>query len=128
MPCANQQTSHRLLKLNIGTPTFMRAPGEASGSFALECALDELADKLGMDPVALRLRNHADADPGKWTAVLEQVAARMLPGRRRALRLGPAQSGTALHARRWPARGHGHGHYDLPGQPLERECHGAHPA
>ncbi len=61
----NQQTSHRLLKLNIGTPTFMRAPGEASGSFALECALDELADKLGMDPVALRLRNHADADPGK---------------------------------------------------------------
>ncbi|CAG2145935.1 xanthine dehydrogenase family protein molybdopterin-binding subunit [Cupriavidus numazuensis] len=61
----NQQTSHRLLKLNIGTPTFMRAPGEASGSFALECALDELAYKLGMDPVALRLRNYADTDPGK---------------------------------------------------------------
>ena len=61
----NQQTSHRLLKLNVGTPTFMRAPGEASGSFALECAMDELAYKLEMDPVALRLRNYADTDPGK---------------------------------------------------------------
>jgi xanthine dehydrogenase YagR molybdenum-binding subunit len=63
--CPNQQTSHRLVKMHIGTPTFMRAPGEASGSFALESALDELAYQLGMDPIALRLRNYADQDPGK---------------------------------------------------------------
>jgi len=63
--CPNLQTSQRLVKLNIGTPTFMRAPGEATGSFALECALDELAEQLGIDPVALRLRNHADTDPEK---------------------------------------------------------------
>jgi xanthine dehydrogenase YagR molybdenum-binding subunit len=61
--CANQQTSHRLAKLNIGTPTFMRAPGEATGTFALESALDELAYALNMDPVQLRLKNHADTDP-----------------------------------------------------------------
>ena len=49
----------------------MRAPGEASGSFALESALDELACALKMDPLALRLVNHADAHPltGKpWSA------------------------------------------------------------
>ncbi|ATB30093.1 xanthine dehydrogenase family protein molybdopterin-binding subunit [Melittangium boletus] len=56
-------TSHRAVRLNLGTPTFMRAPGEASGSHALECAMDELAYTLGMDPLALRLRNHADLDP-----------------------------------------------------------------
>src|SRR6218665_2425540 len=56
-------TSHRVARLNLGTPTFMRAPGEASGSHALECAMDELAYTLGIDPIALRLRNHADMDP-----------------------------------------------------------------
>jgi xanthine dehydrogenase YagR molybdenum-binding subunit len=61
--CINQQTSHRLAKLNIGTPTFMRAPGEATGTFALESALDELAYALKMDPIQLRLRNYAEKDP-----------------------------------------------------------------
>jgi len=60
-------TTHRLVKLNTGTPTFQRAPGEATGSFALEVALDELAYALKMDPLALRLKNHAEktADDGK---------------------------------------------------------------
>jgi xanthine dehydrogenase YagR molybdenum-binding subunit len=57
------ETSHRLVKLTMGTPTFMRAPGEATGTFALESALDELAHTLNMDPIALRLINHADTDP-----------------------------------------------------------------
>lgn len=61
--CPNQQTSHRLARLNVGTPTFTRAPGEATGTFALECAIDELAYALKMDPIELRLRNYADADP-----------------------------------------------------------------
>ena len=59
----NLATSHRLLPLNVGTPTFMRAPGEATGSFALESALDELAMALKMDPVDLRLKNYAEIDP-----------------------------------------------------------------
>ena len=49
--------------MNVNTPTPMRGPGEATGVFALESALDELAVALAMDPVELRLRNHADVDP-----------------------------------------------------------------
>ena len=51
--------------INIATPTFMRAPGECPGTYALESALDELAVSLQMDPVALRLANHADKHPVK---------------------------------------------------------------
>ncbi|MFF3222671.1 xanthine dehydrogenase family protein molybdopterin-binding subunit [Nocardia suismassiliense] len=54
---------YRLIKGNTMTPTFMRGPGEASGMIALECAIDELAEQLGVDPVELRLRNHAAVDP-----------------------------------------------------------------
>ncbi|MFB8282550.1 xanthine dehydrogenase family protein molybdopterin-binding subunit [Nocardia colli] len=54
---------YRLIKGNTMTPTFMRGPGEASGMVALECAIDELAEQLGADPVELRLRNHAAVDP-----------------------------------------------------------------
>ena len=61
--CPNVATSHRLVKLNLGTPTFMRAPGLSTGSFALESALDELAVALNMDPVELRLRNYAETEP-----------------------------------------------------------------
>jgi len=61
--CDNVATSHRLVKLNLGVPTFTRAPGEATGSFALEVALDELAYQLELDPIELRLRNYAQTDP-----------------------------------------------------------------
>ena len=59
----NLATTHRLVPLNVGTPTFMRAPGETTGSFALESALDELAAALKMDPLELRLKNYAEVDP-----------------------------------------------------------------
>jgi xanthine dehydrogenase YagR molybdenum-binding subunit len=59
----NVLTTHRLVRLDVATPTFMRAPGAASGSFALESAMDELAYALKMDPLELRLRNYADKDP-----------------------------------------------------------------
>ncbi|HEX4684514.1 MAG TPA: xanthine dehydrogenase family protein molybdopterin-binding subunit [Gemmatimonadaceae bacterium] len=59
----NQSTSQNLVKLNTGTPTFNRAPGEASGTYALESAMDEMAGQLGIDPLELRLRNYADQDP-----------------------------------------------------------------
>ncbi|MBR8839993.1 MAG: xanthine dehydrogenase family protein molybdopterin-binding subunit [Stigonema ocellatum SAG 48.90 = DSM 106950] len=63
--CPHIETSHRLVRLDIGTPTYMRAPGEASGSFALESAMDELAYALKIDPIELRLRNYAEVDPDK---------------------------------------------------------------
>lgn len=63
--CPNLKTSHRLVPLNVATPTFQRAPGHATGTFALESAIDELAYKLGMDPIELRLRNEPEQDPDK---------------------------------------------------------------
>lgn len=50
-------------RLDMMANTFMRAPGEAVGTFALECAMDELADKLGIDPIELRALNEPDKDP-----------------------------------------------------------------
>ena len=63
--CPNNTSTHRLAKLHIATPTFTRAPGEASGNFALESAMDELAFALRIDPLELRLRNYAEQDPAK---------------------------------------------------------------
>ena len=59
----NEETSHRLVRLDAGTPTYMRAPGEAPGTFGIESAMDELSYELGMDPVALRLKNYAESNP-----------------------------------------------------------------
>src|SRR5437588_3518725 len=61
--CANIATIHRLVPLNLGTPTYMRAPGVATGTYALEVAMDELACQIKVDPLELRLRNYAEADP-----------------------------------------------------------------
>ena len=55
-------TNHRIVHVNRNTPTALRAPHEALGHFALECALDELAYSRGIDPVALRLLNDTDID------------------------------------------------------------------
>ena len=63
--CPNVIVSHKVARLNTGTPCPMRAPGEAPGTFALESAMDELAEKLGVDPIDLRIRNHANEDPQK---------------------------------------------------------------
>src|ERR1700726_3993976 len=56
-------TSHEVVRVDTGTPMFMRAPGEASGSIALESAIDEMAHACGMDPLALRLKNYAEVEP-----------------------------------------------------------------
>jgi len=60
--CPNVDVSLRLVALNLTTPCPMRAPGETPGVFALECALDELAHEMGIDPVDFRLRNYAEID------------------------------------------------------------------
>jgi xanthine dehydrogenase YagR molybdenum-binding subunit len=57
------ETHCRLVRANTMTPTFMRAPGEAPGMLVQECALNELAAELCLDPIELRLRNHADVYP-----------------------------------------------------------------
>ncbi|ANY05374.1 xanthine dehydrogenase family protein molybdopterin-binding subunit [Pseudonocardia sp. HH130630-07] len=61
----NLAISQKMVPLNIPSTTFMRAPGEAPGSFALESAIDELAVALDMDPIELRRRNNSVAPPGK---------------------------------------------------------------
>ncbi|MBN1203561.1 MAG: xanthine dehydrogenase family protein molybdopterin-binding subunit [Myxococcaceae bacterium] len=61
--CPNVATSQRVVRLSASTPTFMRAPGEAPGTFAFESAMDELAHALKRDPLELRRLNHADKDP-----------------------------------------------------------------
>jgi xanthine dehydrogenase YagR molybdenum-binding subunit len=60
--CPNVATSHRVVKIDVPTPTFTRAPGESTGTYALEAAMDELAYACGVDPLELRLRNHAKTD------------------------------------------------------------------
>lgn len=61
--CPNVVTRYKIAALDLSTPTWMRGPGEATGSFALESALDELAYALDLDPIELRLRNYAETDP-----------------------------------------------------------------
>ncbi len=56
-------TSHDAVRVDTGTPLFMRAPGEATGSIALESAIDEMANACGMDPLTFRLANYADVEP-----------------------------------------------------------------
>ena len=63
--CPNLRTAYRLIPLDTGTPTYMRGPGEASGIFATESALDELSYKLGIDPIELRRRNEPALDEGE---------------------------------------------------------------
>ncbi len=61
--CPNLNAVYRLVPLDLSTPCWTRGPGETSGSFALESAMDELAYALNMDPMALRLKNYAEVDP-----------------------------------------------------------------
>lgn len=60
---AAHRTENQVVPLDVPSPTWMRAPGEAPGSFALEAALDELAHECGVDPIELRLRNEPDRGP-----------------------------------------------------------------
>ncbi len=61
--CDNVRLDYRLVRLDLHTPLDQRAPGAATGVPAIEMAMDELACALGMDPVALRLKNYTDTDP-----------------------------------------------------------------
>jgi xanthine dehydrogenase YagR molybdenum-binding subunit len=60
---ANFKLLQRVADMNMIANTFMRAPGESVGTFALETAIDELAEQLGLDPIELRIRNEPEQDP-----------------------------------------------------------------
>jgi xanthine dehydrogenase YagR molybdenum-binding subunit len=112
--CPNVRTRYRLAAMNVNTPTPMRGPGEASGVYALESALDELAVALRIDPVALRLRNHADTDPESglpWSSkslkeCYRQGAERFAWSRRnptpRSMRDGRLLVGYGMATATWP--------------------------
>jgi xanthine dehydrogenase YagR molybdenum-binding subunit len=61
--CPNADLTYHLVPLDLSTPAWARGPGETTGSFAIESAMDELAYALKMDPLALRLKNFAEIDP-----------------------------------------------------------------
>lgn len=61
----NVSTRYKILPLNVATPIWMRGPGEATGAFALESAMDEMAHAIDMDPIEFRLLNYTDSDPDK---------------------------------------------------------------
>lgn len=112
----NRSSTHRVARMNLPTPSYMRAPGEAPGSFAVESAMDELAHRIGMDPIALRLANEPATDPDTglpWSSrslrqCLEQGAARFNWQRRvaapGAVRDGRWLVGMGVAAASYPAR------------------------
>jgi xanthine dehydrogenase YagR molybdenum-binding subunit len=59
----HRRTAHQVARLDVPTPSWMRAPGECPGMYGLESAMDELAYALGMDPVELRIRNDPPLAP-----------------------------------------------------------------
>ncbi|MEV6289479.1 xanthine dehydrogenase family protein molybdopterin-binding subunit [Streptomyces sp. NPDC051896] len=108
-------STHRVVPLDVPSPSWMRAPGEAPGMYALESAVDELADALGVDPVALRVRNEPEREPGSGkpfssrhlVECLREGARRFgwegrdrRPGIRRE---GPLLIGTGVAAATYPA-------------------------
>src|SRR6202011_1763638 len=113
--CPRVRTTHRVVPLNVATPTFQRAPGHSTGTFALESAIDELAYALQVDPLQLRLRNEPASDPEKqlpWSSrslrqCYESAAAAFGWSRRSAvpnsMHKGRAAIGWGMAAATYPA-------------------------
>lgn len=107
----HSRTTHRVVPLDVPTPSWMRAPGEAPGMYALESAMDELADALGIDPVELRIRNEPAAEPDSGrpfssrhlVECLREGAARFGWAEHRTPRRdGPLLHGTGVAAATYP--------------------------
>ncbi|MFI0354800.1 xanthine dehydrogenase family protein molybdopterin-binding subunit [Actinomadura sp. 9N407] len=122
----NRRTAHRLNRLDVPTPSWMRAPGETPGMYALECAMDELAFAAGLDPIELRIRNDTDTEPESGlpfssrnlVACLREGAARFGwserdPAPRSMAAHGRLFRGTGVAASTYPA-------YRRPGQATAR--------
>ena len=61
--CDHVKLDYKIVPLDVNSPLDMRAPGAATGVLALECAMDEMAYKLSMDPLAFRMRNYTEENP-----------------------------------------------------------------
>ncbi|MEV0347699.1 xanthine dehydrogenase family protein molybdopterin-binding subunit [Nonomuraea sp. NPDC050680] len=78
------RTAHRLVRLDVATPSWMRAPGECPGMYALESAMDELAIAAGLDPVELRVLNDPEIEPDSGLPFSSRnLVACLLEGARR---------------------------------------------
>jgi xanthine dehydrogenase YagR molybdenum-binding subunit len=116
--CPNVSARDVRVELNIAPLSHMRAPGDAEGNFAIESALDELAYELGMDPIELRRRNHADVHPQTgiaWSskALLEcyDVGAERFRWHERDPRPGSMRDGRWLIG--WGFSGISYGHFQV---------------
>jgi xanthine dehydrogenase YagR molybdenum-binding subunit len=106
--CPNVLGRYRLVEMDTNSPCPMRAPGVVTGVLAVELAMDELAERLGIDPLVLRLKNHADTDENKglpWSSkklrecygtAAERFGWARRPVRPRAMRDGPWQVGWGM--------------------------------
>lgn len=110
----NRRTTHRLAALDVPVPSWMRAPGETPGMYALESAMDELAEACELDPIELRVRNNAELDPqtglpfssGNLVGCLREGARRFGWERRSApgsTRAGDAWVGMGVASSTYPA-------------------------
>lgn len=119
--CPNVRTAQTPVRTHAGPAVAFRAPGYAEGAFALESAVDELARELGLDPIDLRLRNHADVHPQKGKPFTTPDAQRRCyeavataSGWRSYARStrGTRRRGIGMAAHDWPG-GAGHGPVDV---------------
>lgn len=113
--CPNVKLDYRLVDLDRHTPMDMRAPGGVLGLHALEVAMDELSYELGMDPLALRLKNYAETDPheglpysSKQLRACYQLAADKFgwherPAAPRSMRIGNELVGWGMATGTWDA-------------------------
>ncbi|MBG8554943.1 xanthine dehydrogenase family protein molybdopterin-binding subunit [Hymenobacter guriensis] len=99
----NVNTRYRLAALDVSTPIWMRGPGEATGAFALESAMDEMAYLLNLDPLEFRLRNYTDKDPengkpwsSKFLKECYQMGAERIGWNKRQLKPGSLRDGEWL--------------------------------
>ena len=111
-----RRTTHRLARLDVPTPSWMRAPGECPGMYALESGMDELAAQLGLDPIELRIRNEPEVDPETGHRFSSRNVVACLrrgaelfgwedrDGSRRSRRDGRWLVGTGVAASTYPAR------------------------
>jgi xanthine dehydrogenase YagR molybdenum-binding subunit len=105
----NRRRRHRDVYINAGPQRAMRAPGHPQGSFVTESAIDELADKLGMDPLALRLKNLPPEAPNAMWGKYFQMGAEKIGWSRRHKTgdpaTGPLKRGLGCAANRWGGGG-----------------------
>ena len=108
-------TAHEAVRNDIGTPGPMRAPGEASGSAALEAAIDEAADACGMDPLDFRLKNYAEVEPITGKPYSSKALRECYAEGAKRFGWSGRPLGSAADARRGRHAGRlGHGHRGLP--------------